>query len=80
MAMQRVAVVLLALVTLSASSPGCFTNGEDAGVVPPEDLAVSPSQLVGAQLARHLDFVVSRQLQQYVAGTDKVTHFNIVKC
>ena len=65
MAMQRVAVVLLALVTLSASSPGCFTNGEDAGVVPPEDLAVSPSQLVGAQL-QYVEFSASSPMNVHV--------------
>ena len=65
MAMQRVAVVLLALVTLSASSPGCFTNGEDAGVVPPEDLAVSPSQLVGAQL-QSVEFSASSPMNVHV--------------
>ena len=63
--MQRVAVVLLALVTLSASSPGCFTNGEDAGVVPPEDLAVSPSQLVGAQL-QSVEFSASSPMNVHV--------------
>ncbi|MAK95494.1 MAG: hypothetical protein CL994_04030, partial [Euryarchaeota archaeon] len=63
--MTRVAAVCMSLAILLAPITGCFSNSEGVSSVPPEDLQVSPSPLVGATL-QDVEFIASSPMSVHV--------------
>ena len=65
MLMTRVAAVCISLAILLAPVTGCFSNSEDFPSVPPEDLQINPSPLVGAVL-QEVEFMASSPMSVHV--------------